>query len=223
MTTHGSATMARKAIPCRTCGQLPAGEVPKTWTAAEVGDMVVAARTDAYDDGYKQGVKEIEALKAKAERLERRLVNAGHVSDVRWLELTEKFARGAKERKKKDTMPDPKTNQELNEAVAKKLDLVYEIKGERVVIWPGADDPRDDSIFDPANKPADAFWALNKLCDDRGWAWATFRNRPNSAGNPKRFGCVIGPNEQYLEHCDIEDWCATIEEAICCEIVGAAK
>ena len=42
--------MASKAIPCRTCGQFPAGAAPKTWTAAEVGDMVVAARICAHDD-----------------------------------------------------------------------------------------------------------------------------------------------------------------------------
>ena len=130
--------MAREAIPCRTCGHLPVDAVPKTWTAAEVGDMVVAARICAHDDcandaiaavrkecdvvhtiekddpcsmcgrfteaiRKKTGVscrqsvdaldakdKEIEALKGKAERLEGRVINAGHVSDARWLELAEK-------------------------------------------------------------------------------------------------------------------------------------
>lgn len=45
-----------KAIRCRTCGQLPADAVPKTYTAAEVGEKIEEDRKRARRDGVNEAI-----------------------------------------------------------------------------------------------------------------------------------------------------------------------
>ena len=54
-----------KAIPCRTCGQLPVDAVPKTHTAAEVGEKIEEDRKRARRDGVNEAIAAVRKLPLK--------------------------------------------------------------------------------------------------------------------------------------------------------------
>ena len=67
-------------------------------------------------------------------------------------------------------MAEPRTPQELNEGVASKLGLTptLEVLKPEVYVkeWYNG-----VILFNPATKDADAWWALPRFCDEKGWGY----------------------------------------------------
>ena len=123
-------------------------------------------------------------------------------------------------------MPEPKTNQLMNEAVAKKLGLKYQA-------WPIPPDPvtkhvfmpefSTEHIFNPATKPEDALWALRYLYDKFGWAYRLERLGTSQAVTCEIFAKVefISADTLRIGFGECED--GKEERAICEAIAGAAN
>lgn len=100
------------------------------------------------------------------------------------------------------------TNQQLNTKVAEALGLVFEVRGSKVIIWPRADDPKEDSIFDPATGKVAAVWAIE-------W-WRR--------GTNHTVALLLQPDDSWA--CALDTFSAaegTFCRAICLAIVKAAE
>lgn len=101
------------------------------------------------------------------------------------------------------------TNQELNEAVAKKLGLKSGYTSEGILFC----GEFGRKPFDPATNKAAALWALEWFCGLHGYTFAL-------VGEPGKFACTFFSGAQRVYETDI---CETAQEAICEAIAGSAE
>lgn len=106
-------------------------------------------------------------------------------------------------------MSEPKTPQQWNEAVARKLGLGFDYGHNGTILT--TDYERGQRTFSPATDPAAALWALERWCDEHGCVAHLIRSSVS-----KNWSCRFhgeSPHKAY----------ATIQEAIYKAIVGAAE